>query len=559
MDTNEQIISRFVSQIRDYDLDDFKREIGRRDNLIDTVEALKVELADVALNLQEQRDIANNVNNVDFLRSEAESEVTKLVYKQKELNDKLLTEQRNLELKNMELNVRFSNIKNYILNLANESKKDLNDRFVENRNKKDRLLGELEPLKNKYRESVEALGYEINDPRLGNAFDNLISRINELETGISMLDAQYENLLKLNEESVSMFNLINTISLEQFEDVIIEDTMKNVDMSEVVEETSTLENIPENGEQEIETIIRDVNEAIDNAMEEDNTLGVSDETENSDSDESSEIEEEDDEELEMEEPEEDYDYDEDFEEEEELEEPDRSRSERFKAFVSRNKKRIIAGVVTLGLLVGAGFGIKAIAKNSKNKEVSSGVSSLEEEVQTFGQSSDTFVADGEEYELTYANPENNAEEILDASNLTYIDGEDVPVALDVNNLDTVEVKQDITIGSKVVVDDGVSIYSNIYDVYNNENAKTPYFGKGERTVIGVSLEKDGMIKTVYASDSNYNNIIKNMVNNGYTEVGYLTTNNKVEDVSKLSIEDIYNMAEGFYSVDSFSYERGLTK
>lgn len=117
----------------------------------------------------------------------------------------------------------------------------------------------------------------------------------------------------------------------------------------------------------------------------------------------------------------------------------------------------------------------------------------------------------------------------------------------------------VKIGDLVNIEDGVPIYSNVYDVYANQNGKKPYFGSGVRTVIGISLAKGGNVKTIYANTPNCNDVINNYILDGWTIISCLTTNDKV-DVNQMGVEEIQKHAEGFYNINNLIEQgRGLEK
>ena len=102
------------------------------------------------------------------------------------------------------------------------------------------------------------------------------------------------------------------------------------------------------------------------------------------------------------------------------------------------------------------------------------------------------------------------------------------------------------------------IYKSTNDAYFNENAYSPYFknNKEIRTILGVSIEKEGKLINIFANMDNANAKIDNLINNGGTIVNILvgnieqTPSLKKYQGEKLTIKEINLNAEGWYNINS---------
>ena len=554
--------------------------------------------------IREQREIFGAVGQLDYVKNAADKEITRLVNEQKNLNDRIVEEKINNQKVYDSINKFYSEFKKAIFNRT-----ELNDRFVRNRKENEELNSQLELAMEEYNEFFKDLDEFAS---MGVGFNSIpeVARVIELKKKIADNDEEYKHLTEMNEQQLEFLNNLNNMSLNDFIKFVNLNMINNViylddgdNLEETVVEEKTVNNAaPVN---ENSSNLTPINFNADNNFSAVNTdlvtngatSGVDDNSESTVEEQS--VNEEDNNDTLNDSETSDTNGDDVDEEEENLDEeeenevndygeemtPDPESFEResgFKAFISRNKKRIIAGALAVAVAVGGILTYKGLASHFKNKADQDNVSaSLDEENKNevvTDSSSDVeeqkMTVDGQDYTLGFNvnnplhdEPRRVVTPSLEDTNKVNSNNtnstSDTTSAVTDNVTETTgneeSVVNDITIGSKVNVEEGNSIYSNIYDAYYNQNAKVPYFGAGERTVIGVSLvDKDGNIKTVYASDENYNDLIDYYKNSGYDIVGYLTSNKNI-DVNNMDLTSVCQNAEGFYSADSFAQGRGISR
>lgn len=553
--------------------------------------------------IREQREIFSAVGQLDYVKSAADNEIIRLVNEQKNLNDRIVEEKINNQKVYGSIRKFYSKFKKAIFNRT-----ELNDRFVRNRKENEKLNSQLKLAMEEYNEFFKDLDEFAS---MGVGFNSIpeVARVIELKKKIAENDEEYKHLTEMNGQQLGFLNNLNNMSLDDFinfvnlnmiNNVIYLDDGDNLDETVVEEETvnnvaptndnssnltpinfnidtNTVNNDLVNSES-LNSVTSEVDDNLESSAEEqpisdEDSSTTSDDSETSDTSDDDNVDEEeenlDEEETEV------NDYGEEMT-------PDPESFEResgFKAFISRNKKRIIAGALAVAVTVGGILTYKGFVSHFKDKAAQDSVSdSLDEENKNevvTDSSSDIeeqkMTVDGQDYTLGFNinnrlhdEPRRVVTPSLEDTNR--VSSNNTNSTSDTTSNDVTEttsneesVVNDITIGSKVNVEDGNSIYYNIYDAYYNQNAKVPYFGAGERTVIGVSLvDKDGNIKTIYASDENYNDLINYYKNSGYDVAGYLTSNRNV-DVNNMDLTSICQNAEGFYSADSFAQGRSINR
>lgn len=604
MNDFENTLYRLISSSGEMDY--IKKLVSDYLNVDDTINNLRNTINSNIEKIREQREIFSAVGQLDYVKSAADKEITRLVNEQKNLNDRIVEEKINNQKVYGSIRKFYSEFKKAIFNRT-----ELNDRFVRNRKENEKLNSQLKLAMEEYNEFFKDLDEFAS---MGVGFNSIpeVARVIELKKKIADNDEEYKHLTDMNVQQLEFLNNLNNMSLNDFikfvnlnminnviylddegnldETVVQEQPVDNIASVESNNKNSNLTPINFNIDNNSDVVNNDLvnseslngaTSAVDDNPEstseeqpvsdEDDSV-TSDESDNSDTSDDDNIDEE---EENLDEENEVNDYGEEMT-------PDPESFEResgFKAFISRNKKRIIAGALAVAVTVGGILTYKGFASHFKNKANQDNVSDLldeenKNEVVTDSSSDieeQKITVDGQDYTLGFNvnnrlhdEPRRVVTPSLEDTNR--VNSNNTNSTSDTTSNDITKttsneksVVNDITIGSKVNVEDGNSIYSNIYDAYYNQNAKVPYFGAGERTVIGVSLvDKDGNIKTVYASDENYNDLIDYYKNSGYDIAGYLTSNRNV-DVNNMDLTSICQNAEGFYSADSFAQGRSMNR
>ena len=141
--------------------------------------------------------------------------------------------------------------------------------------------------------------------------------------------------------------------------------------------------------------------------------------------------------------------------------------------------------------------------------------------------------------------------------------------LDWDNITSQNIDEELDLGIKVKINAGSKIYKNAKDSILEENQYNPYYNnpEEERVILGVSISHNNEIHNIFACTENAHEEIANLLNNGGTIESVLTGNSdrvkelkKYDGKSKMSANDINNMAEGWYNINSvvINNERGLT-
>lgn len=570
-------------------------------NIDNTIASLRNTINANIEKIREQREIFGAVGQLDYVKDVADKEITRLVNEQKNLNDKIVAERINNQKIYEQIGKFYSEFKHAIFDRT-----ALNDSFVQNRKENEELNSQLELAMEDYNEFFKDLDEFAS---MGVGFNSIpeVARVIELKQKIAKNDEQYKKLSETNGQQLKFLNQLNNMSLDDFvkfvnlnmiNNIIYLDDGEGLENDSVEEQTVSNDNNDRNNNSIVDDEINNsapLEPVVGNNASGNNTNNDSS-NDSSDSGNSSSASGEDDNEVSdtnddnADEPEEEIDEEEtevnDYGEEVTPDPENFERESGFKAFLSRNKKKIIAGVMAVAIGLGSFFAYKGVASHFKNKAIKDNVSdsTLEESENVISTNSSSDIADqemtvdGQDYTLGFNvnnhlhdEPRRVVTPSLEDTNIVISGNSNSAsdVASEVSDNEVVVtdeiatadegVANDVTIGSKVIVEDGNNIYSNIYDAYYNQNAKVPYFGAGERTVIGVSLvNKDGNIITVYASDKNYNDLIAYYKDSGYDVAGYLTSNRNV-DVNNMDLTSVCQNAEGFYSADSFVQGRGISR
>ena len=110
------------------------------------------------------------------------------------------------------------------------------------------------------------------------------------------------------------------------------------------------------------------------------------------------------------------------------------------------------------------------------------------------------------------------------------------------------------IGSTITVSPGKKTHNNAFDACFGKNGYPTYYNnEEERVVIGVAIVNDNGMTSVYASDSNYNQKIKELMQNGGEIVSLLTANKKYlydwDGITPLNWDEIRAYKEGWYNIN----------
>ena len=576
-DSKEFMINRFVEEISNDELIEFKKLIEERDNLKSQIDSVDEKRKEIYEKREKQLAIYENNYNPEFVMEFARLDATNLSIEHKNLNNKYYELMKEYNGLNSKIKEMYSKMVNVFIGPGSDIRVRLMNSYKKMTKKEIELNKRLAELK-------QTISYKINlDPDAEvsiknfpdmSSFPEVREEIDKISGELASIKVDLLKLRDLGESYGSLCLFVEKLSVSDFIDYIRDYEVvidKVQDSSEDVKDTiNEILGKPEksSSDEKIEIPSNVVDYALfdDEGKENDNLDNEKYEKEDA----SETIVSDNPEVVEVDEPEEII--------EEELPLPDRTRWQSFKSFVKRNKVRIISGVLAVaaaaGILGTVHHKLKGTtelssmpSKNNLGIDIDKMRNMLSNDNQADADYVDLTVGDND-YTSTidendpFVNSEDYDEGMEGIENPTKLAQEEEQ-AIAANNVpvgsfsDSVNNGDFIELGSKVNIETGVPIYSNIYDVYYNRNAKPAYFGAGERTVIGASVEYGGKIYTIYASDKNANDTIQSYLSNGGTIVGYLTT---VKDASNIkSINDVGSLAEGFYSADSVSLGKGLSR
>lgn len=578
-DSKEFMINRFVEEISNDELIEFKKLIEERDNLKSQIDSVDEKRKEIYEKREKQLAIYENNYNPEFVMEFARLDATNLSIEHKNLNNKYYELMKEYNGLNSKIKEMYSNMVNVFIGPGSDIRVRLMNSYKKMTKKEAELNKRLAELK-------QTISYKINlDPDAGvsinnfpdmSSFPEVREEIDKISGELTSIKVDLLKLRDLGESYGSLCLFVEKLPVSDFIDYIRDYEVvinKVQDSSEDVKDTiNEILGAPNKISTDEKTKVS--SNVVDYALfdEDGNEIDNLNNEEYKEEDVSETIVSDNPEVVEVDEPEEII--------EEELPLPDRTRWQSFKSFVKRNKVRIISGVLAVaaaaGILGAAHHKLKGTpstelssmpSKNNLGIDIDKMRNTLSNDNQTDADYVDLTVGDND-YTLTidendsFVNSEDYDASIGVVENPTKLVHEEEQ-AIAVNNVpaesfsDSVNNGDFIELGSKVNIETGVPIYSNIYDVYYNRNAKPAYFGAGERTVIGASVEYGGKIYTIYASDKAANDTIQSYLSNGGTIVGYLTT---VKDASNIkSINDVGSLAEGFYSADSVSLGKGLSR
>lgn len=124
----------------------------------------------------------------------------------------------------------------------------------------------------------------------------------------------------------------------------------------------------------------------------------------------------------------------------------------------------------------------------------------------------------------------------------------------------------IQIGKTITLNEEARIYGDEYSAYLEGTSYRPYYKNDEkRVIIGVAVEKDNQLVKIDASQSDANQKINDLINNGGQIVSVLTANQKfLSDYNgseSLLNDEIRAYNEGWYNVNDIAQEntKGLQR
>ena len=580
----EQILGAIPGDL----LSDFRSMVKELDGYQNNIDEINQKISNNENIINEQKLIYENPYQVDYLREKANNQIELLNKEQLQLRESLSSIEKDRKNRMSELQDFYTKIKNYF----NENRVQLNKRFIEVGTLYERRLNNLANLK----KNINNFQYDPSD------------MIKNLEDSIALSKKEYQELLNLNNISVQNLTFFANTSFWNFLDLFKKSSFYNLDKNvrddsledltlgngsvnsesvalvpvynEILDNSSEINNVidsslqhskvesksnSDSNKDDLDLFIDSVLESLGVNKDVDKNVGISNNSsENSEPE--NNLEENTDNDVILLGPSslenglnDNSEHTQSSQESVEdevlpiLNEPDSSRWEKFKNFIKRNKVRMIAGIM---VLTSATIGLSAGVHRSNNKsfESSSSIPSVdttdEDTLSDFSEDKYSMNSDD-----TIVFPDNDFEKEDYEAELLSKESNTTSSVVQNDNSET----DFVHIGDTVNIEDGVPIFSNVYDAYSNQNGLQPYFGAGIRTVIGICLEKDGKIQTVYASTNNYNDVIDNLISSGWSVISYLTTHDNI-DINNMSVKDIQDHAEGFYSADSlFAHERSLGK
>ncbi len=128
-----------------------------------------------------------------------------------------------------------------------------------------------------------------------------------------------------------------------------------------------------------------------------------------------------------------------------------------------------------------------------------------------------------------------------------------------NNMD-VEAEENSIETMTVVNNSESNIYTNMYDMYNEENKLEPYNKDGIKVIVGYVYKDEDKLKILRTNNEEYSTIYEKIINEELELIGYLVSGTfDIRDVTLVKendilkeihmSEEIVNGYEGFYSVD----------